>query len=394
MKIAIAAAGFSPQEADALRRALATFRRFGDIHKFHQRFIAGMLENGYNRDFSERCFKQIEGFADYGFPESHAASFALLVYVSSWLKCHYPAAFACALLNSQPMGFYAPAQIVRDARNNGVEIRPVDVNRSDWDCSLESCNDGNAALRLGLRQIKGLREVDAESLTAARDDGGYGNIANLWRRTGLSRMVLETLARGDVFGSMGLSRRQALWAVRGLDDAPLPLFDAVDAAQAQIEPTVVLPSMTLGEEVVNDYRSLKLSLKAHPLTLLRGELEADGYTSCERLLDLPHGRPAQVAGLVTTRQRPGSARGVVFVTMEDETAIANLIVWPDTFERFRSTVLSACLLGAHGHIQKKGRVIHVLAEKLFDLTPLLAYLDDHTTHNNGSALKLASRDFK
>ncbi|PPR75174.1 MAG: Error-prone DNA polymerase [Alphaproteobacteria bacterium MarineAlpha3_Bin4] len=394
MKIAIVAAGFSPQEADALRRALATFRRFGDIHKFHQRFIAGMLENGYNRDFSERCFKQIEGFADYGFPESHAASFALLVYVSSWLKCHYPAAFACALLNSQPMGFYAPAQIVRDARNNGVEVRPVDVNRSDWDCSLESCNDGNAALRLGLRQIKGLREVDAESLTAARDDGGYGNIANLWRRTGLSRMVLETLARGDVFGSMGLSRRQALWAVRGLDDAPLPLFDAVDAAQAQIEPTVVLPSMTLGEEVVNDYRSLKLSLKAHPLTLLRGELEADGYTSCERLLDLPHGRPAQVAGLVTTRQRPGSARGVVFVTMEDETAIANLIVWPDTFERFRSTVLSACLLGAHGHIQKKGRVIHVLAEKLFDLTPLLAYLDDHTTHNNGSTLKLASRDFK
>ncbi len=391
MKMAIVAAGFSPEEADSLRRALATFRRFGDIHRFRERFLRGMVGNGYARDFSERCFKQIEGFADYGFPESHAASFALLVYVSSWLKCHYPAAFACALLNNQPMGFYAPAQIVRDARTHGVEVRPVDVNTSDWDCTLEPADGGAVALRLGFRQIKDLHETDAEVLVGTRGSG-YLDMADLGRRTGLGRAALEVLARADAFGSLNLSRRQALWAARGLDDTPLPLFAAAD----KTEPAVALPAMTAGEEVADDYRTLRLSLKAHPLGLLRGDLADAGYTTCDRLEELAHGQTVRVAGLVTTRQRPGSAKGVMFITMEDETAIANLIVWPDTFEAFRKVVLRASLLGVDGRIQKQGRVIHVLAERLFDHTALLGRLDGNDApyrDSSGNPLRLVSRDF-
>ena len=387
MKIAIVGAGFTPSEADALRRALATFRRMGDIHHFQERFVRGMSANGYTDDFAHRCFKQIEGFADYGFPESHAASFALIVYVSAWIKCHYPAAFACGLLNSQPMGFYAPAQIVRDAGNHGVEVRPVDVNDSDWDCTLEDANAERAALRLGLRQIKGLAEADGERLVATRG-GGYRDIGDLWRRTGLGKVVLEKLARADAFGSLGLDRRPALWTIRGFDESPLPLFTTTDAKP---EPSVALPPMTPGEEVADDYRALKLSLKAHPLKILRGDLEGEGFSPCRRLQTLAHGRSVRVAGLVITRQRPGSAHGVVFVTIEDETGIANLIVWPDVFERFRRATLGAHLLGVEGRVQREGRVIHVVTDRLFDRTPILRRLEAETT--GGAGLKITSRDF-
>ena len=395
MRIAIVAAGFTPAEADGLRRAMATFRRFGEIHGFRARFIDGMLGRGYAQDFAERCFKQIEGFADYGFPESHAASFALLVYVSAWLKRHYPAAFACALLNSQPMGFYAPAQIVRDAREHGVAVRPVDVNASDWDCTLEDAG-GAVALRLGLRQIKGLAQKDAAILAAARGDG-YPSIDALWRHASLSKAALETLARADAYRSLDLNRRQALWAVAGLDAAPLPLFAGLDGAAARPEPPIVLPEMALGEEVAEDYRALRLTLKRHPLALLRRDLEADGYLPCRRLESLIHGRSAKVAGLVTARQRPASAKGVIFLTLEDESGIANLIVWARVFERFRRTVLSAGLLGVAGAVQREGAVIHVLAEELFDLTPRLADLAGETPRPGGADAKrrlgLASRDF-
>ena len=397
MRIAIVAAGFTPAEADGLRRAMATFRRFGQIHGFRARFIDGMRARGYGADFAERCFKQIEGFADYGFPESHAASFALLVYVSAWLKCHYPAAFACALLNSQPMGFYAPAQIVRDAREHGVAVRPVDVNASDWDCTLEDAGRDGIALRLGFRQVKGLKQGDAEAVVAARR-GGYRTIGEVWRRASLRKTTLETLARADAYRSLGIGRRQALWAARALEVAPLPLFAAAEAGQSAREPAVTLPEMTLGEQVAEDYRALRLSLKCHPLAPLRGALAADGFMPCDRLGHLAHGRPARVAGLVTARQRPGSAKGVIFATLEDETGIANLIVWASVFERFRKAVLGAALLGVEGTVQREGRVIHVLAKRVFDLTALLARLDGAMPPGAGTpdvkrALRLSSRDF-
>jgi len=397
MKIAIVAAGFAPTEADALRRALATFRRFGDIHKFEERFIAGMLRNGYDRDFSERCFRQIEGFADYGFPESHAASFALLVYVSSWLKLHYPAVFACALLNSQPMGFYAPAQIVRDARDHGVEVRPVDVNRSAWDCTLERAaddriSDGGWALRLGFRQVKGLQESEGESIAEARRDT-YVSVQDLQERTGLGKGALEKLARADAFGSLKLDRRQALWRIRGMDDGALPLFAAAGIASNSRETPVRLPVMGLGENVAEDYRTLRLSLKAHPLALLRAGLVEGDYVPCRVLETMRNGDTVRVAGLVTARQRPGSAKGVVFVTLEDETAVANLVVWGDVFEKHRRQVLSAHVLGVEGRVQKEGKVIHVVSEHLFDLTPLLATLEQQSGPARSDPLPLQSRDF-
>jgi len=397
MKIAIVAAGFAPTEADALRRALATFRRFGDIHKFEERFIAGMLRNGYDRDFSERCFRQIEGFADYGFPESHAASFALLVYVSSWLKLHYPAVFACALLNSQPMGFYAPAQIVRDARDHGVEVRPVDVNRSAWDCTLEKAADertpgGGWALRLGFRQIKGLQESEGESIAEDRRDA-YVSVQDLQERTRLGKGALEKLARADAFGSLKLDRRQALWRIRGMDDGALPLFAAAGIATNSRETPVRLPVMGLGENVAEDYRTLRLSLKAHPLALLRAGLIEGDYVPCRVLETMRNGNTVRVAGLVTARQRPGSAKGVVFVTLEDETAVANLVVWGDIFEKHRRQVLSAHVLGVEGRVQKEGKVIHVVSERLFDLTPLLATLEHQPGPARSDPLPLQSRDF-
>jgi error-prone DNA polymerase len=398
MKIAIVGAGFAPEEADRLRRAMATFKRNGDIHLFRNKFIAGMVENGYDRDFATRCFSQIEGFGTYGFPESHAASFALLVYVSSWIKCFYPEVFACALLNSQPMGFYAPAQIVRDAREHGVEVRPVDINHSLWDCTLEPAESGKWAARLGLRQIKGFAEANADQLVASRPAGGYPDPRTLWRCSGLGRGALERLAEADAFRSIGLDRRRALWALKALGDPPLPLFAAADeavvptrniasdvggwqlgAAEAsEVRAMALLPEMPLGEHVVEDYASLSLTLKRHPLAFLRADLARDGLVTASGLAHLPVNRRLSIAGIVLIRQRPGSANGVVFITIEDETGIANLIVWPQILERFRRAALGATLLCCTGRLQREESVIHVVADRLDDLTPRLNTLRDDT----------------
>ncbi len=393
MKIAIVAAGFTPAEADKLRRAMATFRHTGQIQNFEAKMIDGMIRNGYERDFAERCFNQIKGFGEYGFPESHAASFALLVYVSSWLKHYYPDVFAAALLNSQPMGFYAPAQIVRDAREHGVEMRPADVNLSDWDCTLEpaeapACDKHGRptfpirpgprgritplrAMRLGLRQIDGCGEDDMQRMVKERGPG-YRSMQELWQRTGLSRRTLEKLAKADAFQSMGLGRREALWAVRGLRDDRLPLFQgSADQMEIQREASVSLPGMALGEHIVDDYNSLRLSLRCHPLKLLRHSLAARKIVSNDRLDQIQPGRRIAIAGLALVRQRPGSANGVVFITTEDEFGIANIIVWPNVFERYRREVMTARLLCAEGKLQREGLVIHLVAEKLIDLSPLL-----------------------
>jgi error-prone DNA polymerase len=399
MKIAIVGAGFAPEEADRLRRAMATFKRSGDIHLFRDKFVAGMVANGYDRDFATRCFSQIEGFGTYGFPESHAASFALLVYVSAWIKCFYPEVFACALLNSQPMGFYAPAQIVRDAREHGVEVRPVDVNHSFWDSTLEplvcpspSRSAGPSlspfhgeragvrgyALRLGLRQIKGFAEADAERLVAARP---YQEPSALWRRSGIGRAALERLAEADACRSMGLDRRRALWALKALGEPPLPLFVAADdvpPSSREACAMALLPEMPLGEHVVEDYASLSLTLKRHPLAFLRAELAREGLVTAAELAYLPVDRRLSIAGVVLIRQRPGSANGVVFITIEDETGIANLIVWAQILERFRRAALGATLLRCTGKLQREESVIHVVADRLDDLTARLNTLRDRT----------------
>jgi error-prone DNA polymerase len=375
MRIAIVAAGFSTAEANQLRRAMATFRHVGTIGRLKTRFIEGMVGRGYRRDFAERCFRQIEGFGEYGFPESHAASFALLVYVSAWLKCHYPAVFACAILNSQPMGFYAPAQLVRDAQEHGVEVRPVDVGHSAWDHALEPDGKGGRALRLGFRQIKGFREKDAAALVAARGRGDHAAMLRLWRRAGLGRGAIERLAQADAWNSLGLGRRQALWAAQGLDAAPLPLFAAAEAAgrAAAREPAVPLPPISPGESVIEDYRRLQLSLKGHPLALLRERLAARGILPAARLKALAEGGRAEIAGLVLVRQQPGTASGVIFMTVEDETGVGNVVVWPRVFERFRKAVLGSRLIGVSGRVQRdeSGEVVHLVAERMRDLSRLL-----------------------
>ena len=392
MRIAIVAAGFTAVEADKLRRAMATFKRVGTIKYFRDKLIGGMISRGYPLDFAERCFHQIEGFGEYGFPESHAASFALLVYTSAWIKCHYPDVFAAALLNSQPMGFYAPAQIVRDAQEHGVEIRAVDINFSGWDNRLE---DGlgtlepvhprhaktraairtTHAVRLGFRQINGLAETDGRTIEAARDSG-FDSIRDLWLRTGLFPTALERLAQADAFRSIGLDRREALWAVRALrrsgDKDDLPLF--ARATMPELEPDIDLPPMPLGQQVVEDYRHLQLSLKAHPVVFLRAELKSRRIIPHEALVGLPSGERVTVAGLVLVRQRPGSASGVIFMTLEDETGIANTIVWPKTFEIFRPIVLGARLISVTGKLQNESGVIHVVAERCEDLSFLLHHL--------------------
>ncbi len=395
MKIAIVGAGFTPDESDGLRRAMATFRRSGTIPLFRDKFIDGMVARGYEPDFAERCFRQIEGFADYGFPESHSASFSLLVYVSAWIKCHYPAAFAAALLNSQPMGFYAPAQIVRDAREHGVEVLAPDVNDSDWDCTLEpaansslrpppALTKGNSewrdprdtatALRLGFRLIKGFREDAADALVDKRGNG-YPLVADIRARAGLDARALERLARADAFQSMGLDRRQALWGVSGLvDEKPLPLFAAIEESELQPEPDVVLPPLSLGENVADDYRAMKLSLKAHPMSFLRKNFSDNGYITCAQLLDHPADTWIKLAGVVLIRQRPGSAKGVIFITIEDETGTANLIVWRHKMQRYRKTVMGSCLLGVEGKLQREGSVIHVVSDKLYDFSYRLGEL--------------------
>ncbi len=492
MRIAIVAAGFTASEADKLRRAMATFRRVGTIGTFQRKMIEGMVARNYDRDFAERCFHQIEGFGEYGFPESHAASFALLVYASAWIKCRYPDVFAAALLNAQPMGFYAPAQIVRDAREHGVEVRPVDINHSEYEATLEPgpraaehlhemhrdmANDVRAryAVRLGLQEVKGLAEEAAKRIVARRG-AGYVSLRDLWLRTALSPKMIARLADADAFGSQKLSRRKALWAAkalgragdqddlplfgrqttedggqRGFSDSPLPAPPSAErlsmatgslrsppplrgrsarvhsaragrgvsdlqnqagtplpipppqggrgpiAARAEPnatsppsgeefrEPDVSLPPMPLGEEVVNDYRYLKLSLRAHPASFLREDLSRRGILRNEALRQTASGKRVCVSGLITVRQRPGSANGVIFLSIEDETALANIIVWPNVFERFRPIVLGARYVAATGRMQEESGVIHVVAERLEDLTFLLGRLAEAGTEIEGLA---------
>jgi len=383
MRMAIVAAGFTPGEADQLRRAMATFKKTGGVDTFRDKFITGMVGNGYEPAYAERCFKQIEGFGNYGFPESHAFSFALLAYASSWLKCHHPAIFACALLNSQPMGFYQPAQIVRDAADHRVEVRPVDINRSEWDCTLEE-GRGGPALRLGFRQVRGLREQAAILIAQQRGDG-YDTIRDLWRRTGLPVPVLERLADADAFAGLGQDRRQALWEVKRLGGKPLPLFQAADGMRRigdnrppvdmGDEPEADLPALSLGEQVWSDYRTLSLSLRTHPLSLLRPAMTGVGMGTAAALLHAAPGSRVAVAGLTLVRQRPGTASGVIFVTLEDETGIANLVVWPSIMERNRRTLMTATLMGVRGRLQREGDVIHVVAERLIDLSAHLRALE-------------------
>jgi error-prone DNA polymerase len=476
MRVAIVCAGFSPGEADQLRRAMATFKAAGTISAFREKLIAGMVARGYQRAFAERTFSQIEGFGSYGFPESHAASFALIAYASSWMKCHHPDVFCCALLNAQQMGFYAPAQIVRDARQHGVEVRPVCVNASRWDCTLELTSGEPAgekflAVRLGLCMVKGLANAHAAALIGARGQQPYRSVADVWQRAGVPVAALERIAEADGFHTLehvhrdrsgragrtplplagevgerrekgegaapgtnphprrkgsatspasgrgvrsasqteGLDRRQALWAIRGLADSRLPLFAAADEAA---EPGVALPPMPQGGEVVEDYRSVGLSLRRHPVSFLRAELARERILPCAALAELRDGARATVAGVILVRQRPGSASGVLFITIEDETGHANLILWPSVFERQRRLVMSASMLGCRGKVQKEGEVIHVIADHLTDFSPLLASVGargeefplargrgDAVTHPNGDdprerGIKVATRDFR
>ena len=378
MSIAMVGARFTSAEANDLRRAMATFRRVGTIGQLENRFVEGMTANGYNPDFARRCFDQIKGFGDYGFPESHAASFALLVYASAWLKCFYPAVFACAILNSQPMGFYAPAQLVRDAREHGVEVRPVDIAASFWDHTLEPDDAGGFALRLGFRQVKGFSEDEAKELIAARDAGDAVTMRRLWQSNSkLKRVAFEKLADGDGWNGIGLKRRDALWAASGLGEKPLPLFAAATRPDASTEPAVALPAMSLGEEVTADYNHLRLSLKAHPLSLLRPRLKHERVLQSRDLAALKDGQRAKLAGLVLVRQQPGTAKGVIFMTLEDETGVANIVLWPDIFARFRRVAVGSRVLGVEGKVQRdqSGYVIHVIADRLVDLSHRLAALD-------------------
>jgi error-prone DNA polymerase len=414
MRLAMVAAKFSGPEANELRRAMATFRRRGTIGALQDKMVGRMTARGYPPDFAERCFNQIKGFGEYGFPESHAASFAHLVYVSSWLKCHYPDVFACALLNAQPMGFYAPAQIVRCAREHGVEARAPDVNHCHWDCTLEpvhpsSCPDlirasnraerhiadsqlaprdkpggdgevlkqNTHALRLGFRQIDGFREADAEHLVANRGQVAYRDVPDLWRRGGVGRAGLETLASADAFRSLGLDRRHALWEVRGLPkEIPLPLFEHGRTAETGAEPPVALPVMPLSEHVVNDYRSLRLSLKAHPMHFLRPRAQAARVMPCVALKSARDGARVSVGGVILVRQRPGSAAGVVFMTIEDETGVANAVIWPKVLERERKVVMGARLVVVHGRVQRHEDIIHVVTTRLEDRSDWLHLLTE------------------
>ena len=391
MRIAMIAARFSDAEVNELRKAMATFRRRGTIGQLEERMVERMVARGYERAFATRCFNQIKGFGEYGFPESHAASFAHLVYVSSWLKCHYPAAFCAALLNSQPMGFYAPAQLVRDAREHGVEVRAADANLSDWDSTLEDGADPDRpALRLGLRQIDGLAEQEARRLVQARGRTHFADPHDLWQRAGLKRATLDVLAAADAFRSMGLDRRRALWEARALRAAePLPLFAWSDARETGREPAVALPEMALSEHVVNDYQTLRLSLKAHPVSFLRPRLAAGRILSCAEVRDLRDGARVSVAGVVLVRQRPGSANGVVFMTIEDETGIANTVVWPNTLERFRKVIMTARLVLVEGRVQRHEDIVHVVSARLEDLSPWLA---DLAEGGEGLEIPIANAD--
>lgn len=396
MRVAIDCAGFTPGEADQLRRAMATFKHTGTISSFGQRLIDGMVANGYDAAFAEKIFRQLEGFGSYGFPESHAASFALLAYVSAWVKCQYPDVFCCALLNAQPMGFYAPAQIVRDAEAHGVEVRPVCINASRWDCTLEPREGGGGsfAVRLGLRMVKGLGNADAARLLACRSDTPFGTIDDLWRRTSLPAGALTALAEADAFRpALALSRREVLWAIKALRDEPLPLF-AVAARRAassvaeQSEPAVALRPMNEGKEVVEDYGHVGLTLRRHPVSFLRNDLSRRRMITCDKAIAARDRSWVETAGIVLVRQRPGSAKGVVFVTIEDETAIANLVIWKQMLDKYRHVVLGAAMIGVRGRVQQEGDVVHIVAHHLTDLSPLLASVG---SRGSGDAVTRADR---
>ena len=429
MQIAIDAAKFTPEEANLLRKAMATFRRAGTIHTLQDKMVGQMIDRGYDPDFARRCFEQIKGFGEYGFPESHAASFALLVYVSSWIKCHYPDVFCAGLLNAQPLGFYAPAQIVRDAREHGIEVRPIDVNHSDWDNTLEENFDGTFAVRLGFRQADGLRKEVMEEFVGVREnkqvstasprwggrraegDPSGGKVCNVeiynspptrtllpqastspqggdknQKKTfttidqlhnNLTVATLERLAENDAFRSLGLDRRQALWAVRGLmSDVQLPLFAVADENSVGPDADVTLPAMRLSEHVVTDYQTHRLSLKAHPVSFLRARYAKQGVCEAQALWKLRHKQRCSVVGVVLVRQRPGTAKGVVFMTLEDETGVANIVVWKKVMEKHRKIVMGARLIKIYGEVQRVSNVLHVVAHRLEDLTGDLDLLSD------------------
>jgi error-prone DNA polymerase len=369
MQLAVVAAGFTPGEADQLRRAMAAWKRRGGLGGFEEKLISGMRERGYKEEFARQIFRQIEGFGEYGFPESHSASFALLVYVSCWLKCHEPAAFTCALLNSQPMGFYSASQLVQDLQRHGAQVRPVDINHSHWDCSLETSDEGEAALRLGLRMVKGLSETAGQRIVAERGSSGYQQAQQLLERAGLDQRELGVLASSGALRPLSGDRHRARWAVSGIEK-PMPLFPSMD----RFEATPLLRKPTEGQNIVADYQSTGLTLERHPVCLLRRHLDRYQYRSARQLPDIGNGQKINVAGLVITKQRPGTASGVTFVTLEDETGQINVVVWKQLAEKYRAALLNARLLGVSGELQIEGKVIHVIANKLLDHSDMLGNL--------------------
>ena len=370
MQLAVVAAGFTPGEADQLRRAMAAWKRRGGLGHFESKLIDGMRERGYEEGFAQQIFNQIKGFGEYGFPESHAASFALLVYVSCWLKRHTPAAFTCALLNSQPMGFYSASQLVQDLKRHDVEVRSVDVNESDWDSSLERRDDGAAALRLGLRQVKGLSEEGGLKIEQVRkEEGRFDSVQRLVERSGINRHDLDALAAAGALKSLAGHRHKARWMAAGVEE-PTELFTSMD----RFEALPMLRRPTEGENVVADYKSLGLTLERHPMALLRDNFERRCYVTADALSGRRNGEILRVAGLVITKQRPGTASGVTFVTLEDETGQMNLIVWKRIADEQRSALLNARLMGVVGELQIEGKVIHVVARRLIDLSSLLGEL--------------------
>ncbi|MDZ4392791.1 error-prone DNA polymerase [Cypionkella sp.] len=385
MKIAMVAAEFSGEEANGLRRAMATFRHNGTIGNFEEKMVGRMIARGYDAEFAQNCFNQIKGFGEYGFPESHACSFAHLVYVSAWVKWLYPDVFAACLLNSQPMGFYAPAQIVRDAREHGVDVRHPDVNASDWDATLERRpRRRRHALRLGMRSIDGFRKVWAEAIMEARRDGPFADLDDLRRRAALSPPALDRLAEADAYGSLDLTRRQGVWAARGAAPASsAPLFEAMGLNEADGRPPEALPLLAPSEEVVGDYQTIRLSLKGHPVAFLRERLTQAGALTARDYPALPNGRKVVVGGVVLVRQRPGTAKGVCFMTLEDETGVANLVVWPDVFERFRPVAMGARMVLARGKVQTAEGVTHLVVEQLEDWTPMLGDLTPDSAPGSG-----------
>jgi len=378
MQVAMVCADFSAAEADRLRRAMATFKNHGNIAYFRTRLIDGMTANGYSPEFAERIFKQFEGFASYGFPESHAASFAKLAYASSWLKCNHPDVFLASLLNSQPMGFYAPAQLVRDARAHGVPVLPVCVNASRWDSTLEGQPDehGRFAVRLGMNMVKGLSNADAARIVNHRADTPFQSLDDLWHRAEVPGAALTQLAEADAFrAAFAMDRRQAIWAIKGLRDEPLPLFAAASVLRETLEPDALLQPMQAGADVVRDYTHIGLTLGDHPVSFLRAALTARAFILCEEAQNARDGRRVATAGLVLMRQRPGTAKGVIFMTLEDESGIMNIIVWKDVFEKYRPTVLASGMVGVRGRLQREGEVIHLIAREIIDLSSMLHDID-------------------